>query len=125
MQKIKQNSSSKALPREVVVVSGWRSPLGKAGGVLAGMSAVDLGAAVLRETVQRSPVDADQLDAVIIGNVIQPAEAANIARVLALAAGVPRIVSAHTVHRNCAAGMSAVTAAAGEPPARRATVVLA
>jgi len=113
------------MQREVVVVSGWRSPLGKAGGKLAAMSAVDLGAAVVRETLARSPVDADELDTVIIGNVIQPAEAANIARVIALTAGVPRHIPAHTVHRNCASGMQAVTDAAEKILAGRAEVVLA
>jgi len=113
------------MQREVVVVSGWRSPLGKAGGKLAGMTAVDLGAAVVRETLARSPVDADELDTVIIGNVIQPAEAANIARVIALNAGIPKHIPAHTVHRNCASGMQAVTDAAEKILAGRAEVVLA
>ncbi len=113
------------MQREVVVVSGWRSPLGKAGGKLAAMSAVDLGSLVVRETLARSPVDADELDAVIIGNVIQPAEAANIARVIALTAGVPRHIPAHTVHRNCASGMQAVTDAAEKILAGRAEVVMA
>ncbi len=113
------------MQREIVVVSGWRSPLGKAGGALAGMSAVELGVAVLRETLARSPIEADDVDAVIIGNVIQPAEAANIARVIALNAGVPRHVPAHTVHRNCASGMQAITDAAEKILAGRADVVLA
>lgn len=111
--------------RDIVVVAGWRSPLGKAGGALAGMTAMDLGAAVLRETLARSPVLPEQLDAVIIGNVIQPAEAANIARVIALNAGVPQSVPGHTVHRNCASGMQAVTDAAEKIAAGRAEVVLA
>ncbi|MDQ6986891.1 MAG: thiolase family protein [Mariprofundaceae bacterium] len=113
------------MQREIVVVSGWRSPLGKAGGALAGMSAVELGVAVLRETLARSPIEANDVDTVIIGNVIQPAEAANIARVIALNAGVPRHVPAHTVHRNCASGMQAVTDAAEKILAGRAEVVLA
>ncbi|MDX8391492.1 MAG: thiolase family protein [Mariprofundaceae bacterium] len=113
------------MQREIVVVSGWRSPLGKAGGMLAGMSAVELGVAVMRETLARSPVAANDVDAVMIGNVIQPAEAANIARVIALEAGIPRHVPAHTVHRNCASGMQAVTDAAEKILAGRAEVVLA
>lgn len=111
--------------KQIVVVAGWRSPLGKAGGALAGMTAVEIGAFVLRETLARSPVGPGQLDAVILGNVIQPAEAANIARVIALSAGVPKHVPAHTVHRNCASGMQAVTDAAEKILAGRADVVLA
>jgi len=113
------------MQREIVVISGWRSPLGKAGGAFARMTAVDLGVAVVREVIARSPVSAAMLDAVIIGNVIQPAEAANVARVIALEAGVPRLVPAHTVHRNCASGMQAVTDAAEKILLGRANVVLA
>lgn len=113
------------MQREIVVVSGWRSPMGKAGGSLAGMTAVELGVAVLRETFARSPVAPENLDAVIVGNVIQPVEAANIARVIALLAGVPQRVPAHTVQRNCASGMQAVTDAAEKITSGRAEVVLA
>ncbi len=113
------------MQKEVVVISGWRTPLGKAGGALAGMSAVDLGVSALRETLAQSPVDAEQLDTVIIGNVIQPVEATNIARVIALLAGVPQHVPAHTVHRNCASGMQAITDAAEKILSGRAEVVLA
>ncbi len=111
--------------REVVVVAGIRTPMGKANGVLAGMTAVELGAQAVREALARSPVSRDAIDTVIIGNVIQPAEAANIARVIALVAGIPRAVPAHTVHRNCASGMQAVTDAAEKILAGRAEVVLA
>jgi len=112
-------------PREVVVVAGVRTPMGKFGGYFARMTAVDLAAVAIRELMARSPVGTEQLDAVIIGNVIQPADAANIARVIALTAGVPRRVPAHTVHRNCASGMQAVTDAAEKIQAGRADVVLA
>lgn len=115
----------KDMQREIVVVSGWRSPLGKAGGAFSRMTAVDLGVAVAREVIARSPVSSAMLDAVIIGNVIQPAEAANIARVIALEAGVPRLIPAHTVHRNCASGMQAVTDAAEKIMLGRVDVVLA
>jgi len=113
------------MQREIVVLSGWRSPLGKAGGAFSRMTAVDLGVLVARETIARSPLNVNEMDAVIIGNVIQPAEAANIARVIALEAGVPRLVPAHTVHRNCASGMQAVTDAAEKILLGRAEVVLA
>ena len=111
--------------REVVVVAGIRTPLGKAGGVFDQLSAVDLGALAVREVLTRSPLTRDDIDQVIIGNVIQPAEAANISRVIALSAGIPRSVPAHTVHRNCASGMQAVSDAAEKILAGRADVVLA
>ena len=111
--------------REIVVVAGIRTPLGKMGGALAGLSAVDLGMQAVRELLVRSKLTRDDVDAVIIGNVIQPAEATNIARVIALQAGVPRAVPAHTVHRNCASGMQAITDAAEKIQLGRADVILA
>ncbi|MDX8411050.1 MAG: thiolase family protein [Mariprofundaceae bacterium] len=111
--------------REIVVIAGIRTPLGKAGGGLAGLSAVDLGVLTARELLSRGPVTAEAIDAVVIGNVIQPSDAANIARVIALLAQVPKRVPAHTVHRNCASGMQAVTDAAEKIHSGRAEVVLA
>jgi acetyl-CoA acetyltransferase family protein len=111
--------------REVVVVAGIRTPLGKASGYFKRMSAVELGVQTIRELMALSPVQRTDLDAVIIGNVIQPIDAANIARVIALMAGLPKAVPAHTVQRNCASGMQAVTDAAEKIAAGRAEVVLA
>ncbi len=111
--------------REVVIVSGIRTPMGKAGGTLDGLSAVELGMHAVRELLARSPLTRDDIDNVIIGNVIQPSDAANIARVIALQAGVPRRIPAHTVHRNCASGMQAVTDAAEKILAGRADVIVA
>jgi len=111
--------------REIVVVAGIRTPLGKMGGAFADLSAVDLGMQTMRELLVRSRITRDDIDAVIVGNVIQPVEATNIARVIALQAGVPRAVPAHTVHRNCASGMQAITDAAEKILLGRADVVLA
>ncbi len=111
--------------REVVVVSGIRTPMGKMNGCLEGLSAVELGMHAVRELLARSPLTRDDIDSVIIGNVIQPSDAANIARVISLQAGVPRRIPAHTVHRNCASGMQAVTDAAEKILSGRADVVVA
>jgi len=115
----------KKTKREIVVVAGIRTPLGKMGGALAALSAVDLGMQAVRELLVRSRLTRDDVDAVIIGNVIQPVEATNIARVIALQAGVPRAAPAHTVHRNCASGMQAITDAAEKIQLGRADVILA
>lgn len=111
--------------REIVVVAGVRTPMGKAGGDFDGLTAVDLGMQAVRELLASAPVSKEQLDAVIIGNVIQPTDATNISRVISLMAGVPRAVPAHTVHRNCASGMQAITDAAEKIQSGRAEVVLA
>ena len=86
--------------------------MAKAGTVFKDTPADDLGAMVVREAVARSGVSPEEIDEVIMGNVAQPAHAANIARVIALKAGLPVKVPAVTVHRNCASGMEAITTAA-------------
>ena len=111
--------------REIVIVDGIRTPLGKASGYFSGLGAVELGVLAARELLARSVVSATDLDHVVIGNVIQPVDAANIARVIALNARIPRAVPAHTVHRNCASGMQALTDAAEKILLGRAEVVLA
>ena len=97
--------------RSVVVLDGLRTPFCKVGTALTEVHASELGRIPLEELLLRLPLDADQVDEVIFGNVAQPADAANIARVIALRAGVPERVPAMTVHRNCASGMQAVTTA--------------
>jgi acetyl-CoA C-acetyltransferase/acetyl-CoA acyltransferase len=108
----------------IVLAAGWRSPQVKAGGVFGGEDAAHLGAAVCRETLARSGVDPAALDEVIVGCVGPPHDQANVARVLALRAGVPRGVPAKTVARNCASGMEAVTCAAAEILAGRGELYL-
>lgn len=98
---------NKNMKERIAVISGLRSPMGKAGGALKNISASDLGAGIAKEVILRSKIDVNLIDEVIIGNVAQPADSANIARVIALKAGVNERVPAFTVHRNCASGMEA------------------
>lgn len=94
--------------RKVAIIDGARTPFAKAGSDLASMSAVDLGVLAFQEAVARAEIAYDQIDQVYIGNIGQPADAANIARVVALFAGTPKSVPALTVQRNCASGMEAI-----------------
>ena len=96
---------------EIVIVDGLRSPIAKANGVLKHLSADNLGAMIAKELVLRSNIPYELFDEVIIGNVAQPANAANIARVIAVKAGFPQTTPAYTVHRNCASGMQAISSA--------------
>jgi acetyl-CoA C-acetyltransferase/acetyl-CoA acyltransferase len=97
--------------RSIVLAAGWRTPWCKAGGAFALENAAHLGAAIARETIARTGIDTGEIDEVIAGCAGQPHDEANVARVLALRAGVPRKVPARTVARNCASGMEAVTSA--------------
>lgn len=89
-----------------------RTAFTKMNGDFAHLGAADLGQHAVASLLTGSGVDPALIDEVIIGCVCQPADAANIARVIALRAGIPQSVIASTVHRNCASGMEAITTAA-------------
>jgi len=108
----------------LAIVDGIRTPFCKAGGKLKDVQADDLGAFAVKEIMARTGFPADEIDEVIFGNVAQPIHAANIARVIALKAGLPVELPAYTVHRNCASGMQAFTSAAEKIGAGEAEVVL-
>ena len=98
------------LKERIAILSGLRTPMGKMGGGLAELPADILGSQIVREVYQRYLDSTDEpISEVIVGNVAQPAHAANVARVIALRAGIDESVPAFTVHRNCASGMEAIT----------------
>jgi acetyl-CoA C-acetyltransferase/acetyl-CoA acyltransferase len=97
---------------EIAIVAGTRTPFVKAFGAAADVPADELGRQALVGLLRRTDLPAEQVEQVIFGNVISPPDAANISRVIALRAGIPRDRIAHTVHRNCASGMEAITTAA-------------
>lgn len=107
----------------IAIISGYRSPMGKAGGALKNLTASDLGATILKEVILRSGVDQEKIDEVIIGNVANPADSANIARVIALKAGLPEKIPAFSVHRNCASGMQSFSCAASKIWAQEAEII--
>jgi acetyl-CoA acetyltransferase family protein len=113
------------MKERIAIISGFRSPMGKAGGVMKNLTAHDLGARIAKEVLIRSQVDPEKIDEVIIGNVANPADAANIARVIALKAGIPQHVPAFTVHRNCASGMEAMTTSCSKILNGEAEIILA
>jgi acetyl-CoA C-acetyltransferase/acetyl-CoA acyltransferase len=98
--------------RDVVVVGGVRTPFVRAWTQFESVPATELGRIAVRELIERTGVDPDAIDEVIVGNVAPPADAANIARVVSLLATVPRHVPAFTVNRNCASGFEAIVEAA-------------
>ena len=106
----------------IYIVDGVRTPFAKAGTILADSEAVDLGKTALAILVARTGIDPAQIEEVIIGCVSQPADSANVGRVVALRAGIPESVPAITVHRNCASGFEAVTQAAEKMLAGRGDI---
>ena len=99
------------MSKDVVIVDGVRTPHGVFGGALKALSAQDLGDVVLRELLKRTNLKPSEIEEVIVGCVGQGSDAPNIARVIALRAGVPIQVPAFTVQRNCASGLQAIVSA--------------
>jgi acetyl-CoA C-acetyltransferase len=94
-----------------VIVSGARTPIGRFGGSLAGMRAVDLGAVAIREALARSNVAPDHVEYTIMGHVLQAGQGQITARQAAIAAGVPQEVPALTINKVCLSGTSAIAIA--------------
>ena len=111
--------------QEVVLMDGFRTPLAKAGTALASTPARELGRIAVTELLARHGVDPAQVDEVIIGNVAQPSDSTNIARVVALLSGIPERAPALTVQRNCASGMEAIALAHDRIAAGHAELIVA
>ncbi len=116
--------TDEVLMKDVVIVDGFRTPYAKAGTAFRNVHPVDLGATIVREVLARIAIDPGVIDEVIVGNAGMPADAANIARVIALRAGVPQPVPAYSVQRNCASGMQAAASAYAQILAGMSEIVL-
>jgi 3-oxoadipyl-CoA thiolase len=98
---------------EAYIVDGVRTPIGSFGGSLSAIRADDLAALVIKELVQRSPIDPSAIADVIFGCVNQAGDDnRNVSRMALLLAGLPVTVPGETVNRLCASGMSAIVQAA-------------
>lgn len=93
---------------EVVIVSAVRTAIGNFGGGLQNVPASALGGVAIKEALQKAGVDANQVDEVIMGNVLQAGLGQNPARQAAIAAGLPQEVSALTINKVCGSGLKAV-----------------
>ena len=100
-------------PRDAVIVDAVRTPIGRHGGALARVRPDDLAAAAIRALVERSGVDVQTIDDVILGCANQAGEDnRNVARMALLLAGLPVTVPGQTVNRLCASGLQAIASAA-------------
>ena len=111
--------------QEIVVVDGVRTPFVKAWTLFNDLSAQKLGSLCVTELLQRTEIDPDAIDELIFGCVGQPSDAANVARVISLMAGIPKSKRAYTVNRNCASGLEAVVSAAEKINSGQAEIVIA
>jgi acetyl-CoA C-acetyltransferase len=97
---------------DIVIVSAVRTAVGKFGGALAKVSAVDLGALVIKEAVVRAKLEPGQVSEVIFGQVLQAGCGQNPARQASIKAGLPDMVPAMTINKVCGSGLKAVMLAA-------------
>jgi len=95
-----------------VIVDSVRTAIGKLGGTLGNETADYLGSHVIEELLNRTKLEKDAVDEVILGQAKQSADASNVARVSMLRAGIPVDVPAYTLHRQCGSGVQAVNSAA-------------
>lgn len=111
--------------REVVIASAVRTPVGSFGGALKDVSAVDLGALVIKEAVNRAGIKGELVDEVLMGNVIQAGLGQNIARQSTVKAGLPVEVPAMTINMVCGSGLRTVSLAAQMIKAGDADIIVA
>jgi acetyl-CoA C-acetyltransferase len=110
---------------DVVIASYARTPIGKLGGSLKDVSAIDLGALAIRGALERAGVPGDRVDQVIMGTVVTAGLGQVPARQAALKAGLPPEVPALTINKVCASSLKAVNLAAQTIKAGDAQVVVA
>lgn len=111
--------------RKVFILGACRTPIGKMGGALSSLSAVELGSTVIREALRRSGIRNDNIDHVLMGCVIQAGLGQNVARQATLKAGLPFKTTAQTVNIVCGSGLEAVNTAARMIASGDADVVVA
>lgn len=97
--------------KEVVIVSAVRTAIGSFGGAFKGVPAVELGAKVIKDAIDRAGIKPELVDEVIMGNVLQAGLGQNPARQSAIKAGLPVEVPALTINKVCGSGLRAVSLA--------------
>ena len=110
---------------EVVIVSAVRTAVGRLGGGLKDVEPEDLAKIVINEAICRAGIEPAEVDEVIMGQTKQSADAANLARVASLKAGLPIEVPAYTVMRQCGSGLQAIHNAVASIMIGEADIVVA
>ncbi|MDR5701327.1 acetyl-CoA C-acetyltransferase [Agromyces aerolatus] len=100
------------MPTEAVIIAGARTPFARISGNLAARTAAELGAVAIRAAIERAGISPDDVDAVLMGQVLQAGAGQNPAKQSAVAAGIPWRVPATTVNKVCLSGLVAITDAA-------------
>ena len=110
--------------KEIVIASACRTAIGSFGGSLKGVPAVELGAIVVKEAVNRAGIKPEQVDEVIFGDVLQAGLGQNVARQVSIKAGLPIESTAMTINIVCGSGLKAVALAANQILAGESEIVV-
>lgn len=110
---------------EVVIISAARTPIGKFGGSLKNISAVQLGVIATKEAIKRANISAQEIDQVIFGNVLQAGLGQNPARQISIHAGIPYEAPAMTINEVCGSGLKSIILGAQAIQLGEADVVVA
>src|SRR6202000_406499 len=92
---------------KTVILSAARTPIGKMGGGLSSLDATTLGATAITAALERSDVDPDQIQHVVMGQVLQAGQGQIPSRQAQIKAGIPKGVSSETINKVCASGIRA------------------
>ncbi len=111
--------------RRAVVVSAKRTAIGNFGGVFKDISAVELGVTVLQAILRETMLQPDMIDEVIIGNVCGAGLGQNVARQIAVKAGLPVSIPAYTINKVCGSGMKTISLAASMIKSGEADIIIA
>ncbi|WP_029201172.1 acetyl-CoA C-acetyltransferase [Oribacterium sp. NK2B42] len=98
--------------KRVYILGACRTPIGKMGGALSSLKAIDLGELVIKEGVKRAGIPIDAVDHVFMGCVLQAGLGQNVARQAAIKAGLPVTTTAQTINIVCGSSLDAVNSAA-------------
>ncbi|MCI9597121.1 MAG: acetyl-CoA C-acetyltransferase [Firmicutes bacterium] len=111
--------------RDVVIASAARTPIGSFGGSLKNVPARTLGAIAVKEAIKRAGIKPEDIDEVVLGCVLQGALGQNVARQIAMDAGIPKEVPAMTMNKVCGSGLRTVSLAAQMIKAGDADIIIA
>jgi len=111
--------------KDVFIASYVRTAVGRFGGALKGISAVELATLVVGEAMNRAGVQPTEVQEVIMGNVLQAGHGQNLARQSLIYSGIPQEVPATTINKVCGSGLKAVALAAQAIRAGDADLVVA
>jgi len=111
--------------KDAVIIDSVRTPIGRLGGSLKNIEVDHLASHVITELLNRTKVNEEAIDEVILGQAKQSADTSNLARIASLRSGIPIETPGYTVHRQCGSGVQAVWNAAQQIALGEADVIVA